>query len=80
MLAPAIGWGMGRLWRLPAGQARAISFSAATRNSLVVLPLGLAIPGAVPVVPAVILAQTLVELLCELLYVRLLPRLGAASS
>lgn len=45
-----------------------------------VLPLGLAIPGAVPVVPAVILAQTLVELLCELLYVRLLPRLGAASS
>jgi len=80
VLAPAIGWGMGRLWRLPAGQARAISFSAATRNSLVVLPLGLAIPGAVPVVPAVILAQTLVELLCELLYVRLLPRLGAASS
>lgn len=80
VLAPAIGWGMGRLWRLPAGQARAISFSAATRNSLVVLPLGLAIPGAVPVVPAVILAQTLVELLCELLYVRLLPHLGAASS
>lgn len=38
--------------------------------------LGLAIPGAVPVVPAVILAQTLVELLCELLYVWLLPRLG----
>lgn len=77
VLAPAVGWGIGRLWRLPAGQARAVSFSSATRNSLVVLPLGLAIPGAVPVLPAVIVAQTLVELVSELVYVRLLPRLAA---
>ncbi|SSW66792.1 hypothetical protein AGI3411_02727 [Achromobacter agilis] len=76
VLAPAIGWGVGRLWRLPAEQARAVSFSAATRNSLVVLPLGLAIPGAVPLLPAVIVAQTLVELVSELIYIRLLPRLG----
>ncbi|MGY6273172.1 arsenic resistance protein [Achromobacter denitrificans] len=78
VLAPAIGWGIGRLWRLPAEQARAVSFSSATRNSLVVLPLGMAIPGAVPVLPAVIVAQTLVELAGELIYIRLLPRLGGS--
>jgi ACR3 family arsenite efflux pump ArsB len=53
-----------------------VAFSSATRNSLVVLPLGLAIPGAVPWIPAVIVAQTLVELIAELVYVKLLPRLG----
>jgi ACR3 family arsenite efflux pump ArsB len=53
-----------------------VAFSTATRNSLVVLPLGLAIPGAVPLLPAVIVAQTLVELLSELMYIRLLPKLG----
>ncbi|KGD86835.1 arsenic resistance protein [Achromobacter sp. RTa] len=76
VLAPLIGWTIGRIWRLPAEQARAVSFSSATRNSLVVLPLGLAIPGAVPVLPAVIVAQTMVELLSELIYIRVLPRLG----
>ena len=55
-----------------------MAFSSATRNSLVVLPLGLAIPGAVPWVPAVIVAQTLVELASELVYVKVIPRLGAA--
>ena len=70
---------MARGWRLPADQARAVAFSSATRNSLVVLPLGLAIPGALPLIPAVIVAQTLVELVSELLYVKLLPRLGPVS-
>ena len=79
VLAPAIGWGIGRLWRLPPEQARAVSFSAATRNSLVVLPLGLAIPGAVPLLPAVIVAQTLVELVSELIYIRVVPRLGRTA-
>ncbi|AIT25027.1 putative membrane domain protein [Bordetella holmesii 44057] len=35
-----------------------------------VLPIGLAIPGAQPLVPAFILTQTLVELAAELVYVR----------
>lgn len=74
--APLLGWAVARGWRLPPGQGRAVAFSSATRNSLVVLPLGLAIPGAVPLVPAVIVAQTLVELVGELAYVKLLPRLG----
>lgn len=78
VVAPLLGWGCACLWRLPAEQGRAVAFSSATRNSLVVLPLGLAIPGAVPWVPAVIVAQTLVELASELVYVKVIPRLGAA--
>ena len=57
--------------------ARSVAFSAATRNSLVVLPLALAVPGAIPVLPAIIVTQTLVELVASLFYVRLLARLGA---
>ena len=55
--------------------ARAIAFSASTRNSLVVLPLALAVPGAIPVLPAIIVTQTLIELLCVLISVRLIPKL-----
>jgi ACR3 family arsenite efflux pump ArsB len=75
-LAPFAGWAVGRLFRLPAAGSRAVAFSAATRNSLVVLPLGLAVPGAAPIVPAVIVTQTLIELLSELVYVRLMPHIG----
>jgi ACR3 family arsenite efflux pump ArsB len=56
-----------------------LAFSAATRNSLVVLPLAFAVPGAVPLLPTVIVTQTLVELVSELLYVRLVPRLGTPA-
>lgn len=78
--APLIGWGVARLWRLPADEGRAIAFSSATRNSLVVLPLGLAIPGAVPWVPAVIVTQTLVELVSELVYIKAMPALGRGKA
>lgn len=77
--APLLGWWVARLWRLEPAAGRAVAFSSATRNSLVVLPLALAVPGALPVLPAVIITQTLVELLSELVYVRMLPRLGAAK-
>lgn len=80
LAAPMLGWLVARCWRLPAAQGRAVAFSSATRNSLVVLPIGLAIPGAVPWIPAVIVTQTLVELLSELIYVMLLPRLGRATA
>lgn len=76
VLAPFVGWAIGQLFRLPAAGSRAIAFSAATRNSLVVLPLALAVPGAVPILPAVIVTQTLVELLSELVYVRFMPKVG----
>ncbi|CAN7762571.1 arsenic resistance protein [Pseudorhodoferax sp. LjRoot39] len=77
--APVLGWCVARMCRLPADQGRAVAFSSATRNSLVVLPLGLAIPGAVPWVPAVIVTQTLVELVSELVYVKVAPNLGAKA-
>ncbi|MES2281144.1 MAG: arsenic resistance protein [Pseudomonadota bacterium] len=78
--APLIGWAVGRLFRLDALAGRAVAFSAGTRNSLVVLPLALAVPGAIPVLPAIIVTQTLVELVGELFYVRLIARLGHASA
>lgn len=76
VIAPLIGWSISRLFRLDAPAGRAIAFSAGTRNSLVVLPLALAVPGAIPVLPAIIVTQTLVELLSELVYVRVIARLG----
>lgn len=70
-IAPAAGWVVARAFSLQADQMRAVAFSTATRNSLVILPLALAVPGAIPVVPAVVVTQTLIELLSELIYVRL---------
>lgn len=75
VLAPIAGWLVARCARLDAEAGRAVAFSAGTRNSLVVLPLALAVPGAVPILPAVIVAQTLVELVAELVFVRTLRRL-----
>lgn len=76
VVAPLVGWGIGRAFGLDAPTGRTVAFSAATRNSLVVLPLAFAVPGAVPLLPAVIVTQTLVELASELLYVRFVPVLG----
>lgn len=60
-------------FRLDTQAGRALIFSAGTRNSLVVLPLALALPDTWVVVPAVIVTQTLVELVGELFYIRLVP-------
>lgn len=79
VIAPVIGWRSARAFGLQPKAARAVSFSSATRNSLVILPLALAVPGAIPVLPAVIVTQTLVELVAELIYIRVLPRLGQAQ-
>lgn len=80
LAAPLLGWLVGRIFRLEARAGRALAFSTGTRNSLVILPLALAVPGALPVLPAVIVTQTLVELLSELVYVRGIARLGARRS
>ena len=60
-------------FRLDTQAGRGLIFSSGTRNSLVVLPLALALPDAWIVVPAVIVTQTLVELVGELFYIRLVP-------
>lgn len=80
VIAPLIGWGIARAFALPGDAGRAIAFSSATRNSLVILPMALAVPGAIPVLPAVIVTQTLTELAAQLLYIRLLPRLRAGRN
>lgn len=45
-----------------------------------ILPLALAVPGGVPVVPAILLTETIIELMSELVYVRWIPRLPAGAS
>ncbi len=52
---------------------RAVAFSGATRNSLVILPLALALAAEYPLVPAVVICQTVVELLGMLAYTRAIP-------
>ncbi|GIF52286.1 ACR3 family arsenite efflux pump ArsB [Asanoa ferruginea] len=69
------GLGVSRLFRLDTAPARAVVFTGATRNSLVVLPLALALPDRLAVAAAVVVTQTLVEVLGMVAYVRLVPRL-----
>lgn len=76
ILAPIAGWLVSQLVRLNEPAGRAVAFSAGTRNSLVVLPIALAVPGAVPLLPSIIVTQTMVELLASLIYIRYIPRLG----
>ena len=76
LLAPVLGLIAARLFKLSAGEARAVTFSAATRNSLVVLPLALALPESVrALAAAAVITQTLVELVSELIYIRAMPAL-----
>ena len=75
VIAPLLGWFAARAAKLDAEAGRAMAFSAATRNSLVVLPLALAVPDAVPLLPAIIVTQTLVELVAELIFIRVMPQL-----
>jgi ACR3 family arsenite transporter len=65
----AVAWVFG----LATKEGRALVFTGATRNSLVVLPLALALPAAFDLTPAVVVTQTLVELAGLLVYVRLVP-------
>ncbi|MEU9134188.1 bile acid:sodium symporter [Kitasatospora sp. NPDC048540] len=69
------GRAVARLLRLGVPAGRAVVFSGATRNSLVVLPLALALPAGLSVAAAVVVAQTLVEVVAMVVLVRLVPRL-----
>lgn len=69
------GLGVARLFRLDVPAGRAIVFTGATRNSLVVLPLALALPDDLALAAVVVVAQTLVEVVGMVAYVRLVPRL-----
>lgn len=76
ILAPVMGALASRVFKLPATSARAVTFSSSTRNSLVVLPLALALPEDIRgLAAAAVITQTLVELVGELIYIRVIPAL-----
>ncbi|MGC5615990.1 bile acid:sodium symporter [Georgenia sp. Z1491] len=74
VMLPVGAW-VGRAAGLDVPGRRAVMFSGVTRNSLVVLPLALALPAGFEVAPIVVVTQTLVELLVMVALVRLVPRL-----
>jgi ACR3 family arsenite efflux pump ArsB len=55
------------------GESRALVFTSVTRNSLVVLPLALALPAGYGLAPAVVVTQTLVELSGMVVLTRVVP-------
>lgn len=63
-----------RLFHQDVATTRATVFSGATRNSLVVLPLALALPDSLSLVAVVVVTQTLIELAGMVVYVRFIPR------
>ncbi|MFH9073204.1 arsenic resistance protein [Streptomyces alboflavus] len=69
------GKAVARLFRLDTPGSRALVFTGATRNSLVVLPLALALPEPYAIAAVVVVTQTLVEVIGMVVYVRAVPRL-----
>jgi len=59
--------------RMDVGESRALVFTSVTRNSLVVLPLALALPAGYGLAPAVVVTQTLVELSGMVVLTRVVP-------
>jgi ACR3 family arsenite efflux pump ArsB len=78
VLAVAVGRLAARTARLDVAATRAVMFSSATRNSLVVLPLALALPPALGIAPLAVVTQTLMELVAMVVLVRLVPKLVPA--
>ncbi|MET1035755.1 MAG: bile acid:sodium symporter [Arthrobacter sp.] len=68
-----------RTARLDVPSTRALVFGGATRNSLVVLPLALALPEPLAAAALAVVTQTLVELVGMVALVRIVPRLAPAA-
>ena len=75
IVMPLLGLAAGKLVRLDVPATRALIFSGATRNSLVVLPLALALPAPLDLAALAVVTQTLVELIGMLVLVKVVPRL-----
>ncbi|SDP62867.1 hypothetical protein [Halobacillus aidingensis] len=73
VIMPIIAKYVARWFKLGVKSGRALIFSGTTRNSLVVLPLALALPEIGNMVAAVIITQTIIELISELVYIRVVP-------
>jgi len=74
IVSPVISRIISSVFRIGASDGRALIFSAGTRNSLVVLPLALTLPGEMAAIAAsVIVTQTVIELIAELFYIKFVP-------
>ena len=71
IIMPVLGRVVAARLGLPDEESRALVFTSVTRNSLVVLPLALALPADYALVPAVVVTQTLVELIGMVVLTRL---------
>lgn len=80
VLALAVGRLASRATRLDVPATRAVMFSVTTRNSLVVLPLALALPGTFAIAALAVVTQTMVELIAMVVLVHLVPRLTPPPS
>lgn len=74
VIASALGLLVARVWRHDVASTRGLMFSGATRNSLVILPIALALPAPLAPAAAAVVTQTLVELVGMVVLVRLVPR------
>jgi ACR3 family arsenite efflux pump ArsB len=79
IVMPLVGLLAGRIAKLDRPATTALVFSGSTRNSLVVLPLALALPSVLALAPLAVVTQTLVELVGMLVLVRVVPRLSSLS-
>jgi len=76
VIAPFVGKFSAKIFKVDVFGSRAISFSTSTRNSLVVLPLALALPAPEnQLVAVVIVTQTIVEIFFELIYIKAIPKI-----
>ncbi|RDI71880.1 arsenic resistance protein [Halopelagius longus] len=73
VILPLLGRVAAGLLRMDVGEGRALVFTSVTRNSLVVLPLALALPAGYELAPAVVVTQTLVELTGMVVLTRVVP-------
>jgi ACR3 family arsenite efflux pump ArsB len=73
VVMPVLGRVAADVLDFDAGEARALVFTGVTRNSLVVLPLAIALPTGYELAPAVVVTQTLVELTGMVILTRVVP-------
>ncbi|MFV0480810.1 MAG: arsenic resistance protein [Campylobacteraceae bacterium] len=73
--APLVGFFVSKIFGLNVENKRAICFSSATRNSLVILPFAYAVNSEYAhIIALIFVTQTTIELIFELLYIKFIPR------
>jgi ACR3 family arsenite efflux pump ArsB len=73
LVMPLVARSVAELLDMAVGESRALVFISVTRNSLVVLPLALALPSGYELAPAVVVTQTLVQLTGMVVLTRVVP-------